>query len=70
MAGIFATLVALCRDGGCLLPDLLGGGGRDDIGPPPDLKTREEARPRDPRQAPPGGALRAGGRLPTMPLGS
>jgi hypothetical protein len=46
MAGIFATLVALCGNGGCLLPDLLGDGGRDDIGPPPDLEIREQPAPR------------------------
>ena len=47
MAAAFGALVAICANGGCMLPDFLGA--REDLGPPPGLEIREEPQLRDPR---------------------
>jgi hypothetical protein len=47
MVGVFGALVAACADGGCLLPELFGG--RDQMGPPSDLKIRDSGTLRDAR---------------------
>jgi hypothetical protein len=39
MVGVFGALVAACANGGCLLPEVFGG--RDRLGPPSDLQTRD-----------------------------
>jgi hypothetical protein len=49
MAAAFGALVAVCGNGRCLLPDFLGTGGRDELGPPPGLEIREQPDLRDPR---------------------
>jgi hypothetical protein len=49
MAAVFGALVAVCGNGSCLLPDFLGIGGRDELGPPPGLEIREQPDLRDPR---------------------
>jgi len=48
IAATFGALVALCGSGNCLLPEIFGGG-RDELGPSPDLQIREEPQLRDPR---------------------
>jgi hypothetical protein len=48
MVGVFGALVAACAEGGCLLPELFGGG-RDQLGPSSDLKIRDSGPLRDAR---------------------
>lgn len=49
MAAVFTTLVAVCGNGRCLLPELFGGGGQDELGPAPGVQTRDQPKLRDPR---------------------
>ncbi|HKE13823.1 MAG TPA: hypothetical protein VKB80_03085 [Kofleriaceae bacterium] len=48
MVGVFGALVAACANGGCLLPEVFGGG-RDELGPPSGLQTRDSGKLRDGR---------------------
>jgi hypothetical protein len=48
MVGVFGALVAACANGGCLLPEVFGGG-RDNLGPPSGLQTRDSGKLRDGR---------------------
>jgi hypothetical protein len=47
MVGIFGALVAICADGGCLLPELFGG--QDRLGPAPGVGQRDPGPVRDGR---------------------
>ena len=47
MVGLFSALVAICADGGCLLPELFGG--QDRLGPAPGVGLRQAGEPRDAR---------------------
>lgn len=47
MVGIFGALVAICADGGCLLPELFGG--QDRLGPAQGVGHRQAGQPRDGR---------------------